>query len=216
MKYTIILGNKNYSSWSMRAWLVLDHFGFDYEEELIPLDEPDTRGKILAYSPAGKVPCLAHGAFVVWDSLAIIEYLAETKPEANIWPEDRLTRARARAVSAEMHSGFSALRRACPMNLRKTFRRKPRGGVQAKKDVARIEEMIREQLNRSGGPFLFGEYSAADAMYAPITARLTGYDWPMEEATSLYVQAVQSEASYVRWREAALKEPWVIAADETK
>lgn len=216
MRYKILIGNKNYSSWSMRPWLVLNHFGFDYDEEMIPLDTAETRPRILAYSPAGRVPVLVDRSFAVWDSLAIIEYLAEAKPEAWIWPEDRQDRARARSLAAEMHSGFPAMRNACPMNLRKSFKWKPRGGPAAQKDFERFETIVRDRTMRGGGPFLFGEWSAVDAMYAPYVSRLTGYNWPMNETTRAYAAAVEAEASFRKWKEAALTETWVIAHDEVK
>ncbi|MBJ3776700.1 glutathione S-transferase family protein [Acuticoccus mangrovi] len=216
MSYTIVVGNKNYSSWSMRAWLVIDHFGLDYEEDLVPLDEADTRARLLAYSPAGKVPTLIDRGRAVWDSLAIIEYLAERHPDLPIWPADPMERALARSLSAEMHSGFQALRSACPMNLRKTFPFRRRGGRRAERDVARIEALIGDRIARSGGPFLFGEWGAVDAMYAPVTARLTGYSWPVSKVTLSYCAAVQQEASYRRWYKAGVVEPWVIPADEVK
>lgn len=216
MTYKIVIGNKNYSSWSMRPWLVLDHFGFDYEEELIPLNQEDTRARILHFSPPGRVPCLLDGSFPVWESLAIIEYLAEARPDAGIWPADPRDRARARSLSAEMASGFLPLRRACPMNLRKQFRFRPRGGAAARKDVERFENIVRDQVGRSGGPFLFGTFGGTDAMYAPLCTRLQTYAWPVGEATRKYVDAVMGNASVKRWREAALKETWVIPADEVK
>jgi len=216
MRYNIVIGNKNYSSWSLRAWLVLDHFGFDYEEELIPLDEEDTRARILSYSPAGQVPVLVHRSFAVWDSLAIIEYLAEEKPDARIWPADRQQRAVARSVSAEMHAGYPALRAACPVNFRKTFRFKPRGGAAAEKEVDRFERMVADRTRRSGGPFLFGAFTAADAMYAPVVARILGYNWPIGATTRAYAEAVQNLPSYRRWRDAALEETWVIEAEEVR
>ena len=216
MRYTIVIGNKNYSSWSMRPWLVLDHFGFEFDEELIPLDEEDTRRKVLTYSPAGQVPVLVHRSFAVWDSLAIIEYLAEVRADAGIWPEDLQQRAVARSLSAEIHSGYRALRTACPMNLRKSFKFKRRGGAAAEREVARFEDMVRERVGRSGGPFLFGEFTAVDAMFAPVVARLAGYAWPLAQGTRTYVEAVQTLPSYRRWRDAALQETWVVDADEVQ
>jgi glutathione S-transferase len=216
MRYTIVIGNKNYSSWSMRPWLVLDHFGFEFDEELIPLDEEDTRARILAYSPAGQVPVLVHRSFAVWDSLAIIEYLAEVQPDAGIWPQDMQQRAIARSLAAEIHSGYRALRAACPMNLRKTFRFRRRGGVGAEKEVERFEAMVRDRTTRSGGPFLFGEFTAADAMFAPVVARLVGYGWPLAPETRTYAEAMQNLPSFRRWKEAALEETWVVAADEVR
>ena len=210
----IVIGNKNYSSWSMRPWLVLEHFGFDYDEMLIPLDQPDTTERIRAVSPTGRVPCLVDGDVTVWESIAIIEYLAELKPEAGIWPVDRALRADARAVAAEMHAGFSALRKACPMNLRKAFPFRDWGGAAAAADVARIEALFAARLARSGGPFLFGDFGAADAMYAPVVTRLSGYGWPVSADTRAYMDAVETLPAFVAWRSAALRETWVIPADE--
>ncbi len=214
MKYTIVIGNKNYSSWSMRPWLVLDHFGFEYDEVMVPLDMPETRSTILTYSPAGKVPVLLDGSYAVWDSMAIIEYLAERHPDAGIWPSDLQDRTRARALAMEMHSGFAGLRTYCPMNLKAVKRFKPRGGAQAARDVARFETIVRDRMARGGGPFLFGEWCAVDAMYAPLTARLTGYSWPMEPATQRYVEAVQADPSYKKWMAAGVEESWVHARSD--
>lgn len=217
MSYTIVIGNKNYSSWSMRPWLVLDHFGFDFTEIVVPLDQPETRAEILQYTPAGKVPVLLDGSFVVWDSLAIIEYLAEQNPEKGIWPADPRERARARSLASEMHAGFGPLRSACPMNLRKQFKWKPRGGADAQKNVDRIEALVRDQINRFGGPFLFGDtFGAVDAMYAPVCSRLATYAWPMSELLNAYVDRVLRHKSVARWREAALQESWTIAKDEVR
>ncbi|WP_420393688.1 glutathione S-transferase N-terminal domain-containing protein [Acuticoccus sp.] len=203
MTYTIVIGDKAASSWSMRPWLVLDHFGFEYEEVVVQLDQPETRPTILTYSPAGKVPVLIDRSFAVWDSLAIIEYLAETRPDAAIWPEAPQERALARALAAEMHSGYAALRASCPMNLTASRTLRRRGGAPAQREVDRFEAMVRDRAMRSEGTFLFGEWCAVDAMYAPLTSRLTTYGWPMEEATRRYVDAVQGERSYRRWLEAA-------------
>ncbi|MEM9221805.1 MAG: glutathione S-transferase family protein [Pseudomonadota bacterium] len=216
MRFKIVIGNKNYSSWSMRPWLVLDHFGFEFEEDLVRLDMDDTRGKLLAYSPAAKVPILIDRSYAVWDSLAIVEYLAEVSPEFAIWPKDLHERARARALVAEMHSGFMALRQGCPMNLRKTFEFKLRGGAEARKDVDRFEQIIRDRMMRSGGPFLFGEWGAVDAMFTPLATRLKTYAWPLEDLTEAYVNALLGNASFVKWRDAGVAESWVIKADEVK
>ncbi len=216
MRFKIVIGNKNYSSWSMRPWLVLDHFGFEYEEELIPLDQADTRARLLSYSPAAKVPILIDRSYTVWDSLSIIEYLAEQKPDARIWPEGGQDRARARSLAAEMHAGFHPLRRACPMNLRKEFVFKLRGGTAARKDVERFEGIVRDRMMRSGGPFLFGEWGGVDAMYAPLATRIATYNWPVSHDLQTYVEAVLGEASFQKWRSAALEESWFLASDEVK
>lgn len=215
MSYTLVIANKRYSSWSLRAWLVATHFRIPFEEILIPLDQPDTRAKILAFSPSGRVPCLAGAGVVVWDSLAIIEYLAETFPGHAIWPRDPLARAHARSVVAEMHSGFTALRSACPMNLRRTFAFRDRGaGVTA--DVARITALWAEARDRFGadGPFLFGEFSAADAFFAPVVLRLLGYGFPLDPATAAYCAAVTELPAMQAWIAGAAGESWIVPADE--
>lgn len=211
----IFLANKLYSSWSMRPWLVMRHFGIAFEETVIPLRQDDTRMRILRYSPSGKLPVLTDGDIAVWDSLAIIHYLAELYPEKSIWPNDQTARACALAISAEMHSGFPALRKACPMNLGKRFEN--RGfGTEVDSDVARITDLVVDARSRFGarGPFLFGEFSAADAMYAPVIARLDGYRFDVSNTIKPYMDAIQGLPSYQDWRSAALKEPWVIEAYE--
>lgn len=215
MSYTLVIGNKRYSSWSLRAWLVATHFGVPFREVLIPLDTPETRAAIRTYSPSGRVPCLVGPAGAIWDSLAIIEYLAETFPAQAIWPRDPVARAHARSIVAEMHSGFAALRTACPMNLRRTFAVRDRGpGVAA--DVARITALWAEARRRFGadGPFLFGAFSAADAFYAPVVFRLLGYSWPLDAATAAYCAAVTGLPAVQAWVTAAAGEPWILASDE--
>lgn len=213
----LTIGNKLYSTWSMRPWLVLSAFGIPFEEMVISLSDADFKARVMAISPAGKVPILEDDGVVVWETLAIIEYLAERFPEHAIWPRDVAARAHARAVSNEMHAGFTALRGACPMNLGKRFANKDRGeGVT--RDVARIEQIWSEARSRfgasAGGPFLYGAFSAADAMYAPVVARLDGYSVPVSEASEAYMAAVQAHPAYVSWRTAGLAEPWIVDEDE--
>ena len=211
----LVIANKTYSSWSLRPWLVMTHFGLPFEETLIRLDEPTTADEIRAFSPSGRLPCLIDGDIAIWETLAIIEYLLETFPDLAIWPRDRAARAHARAISNEMHAGFSGLRSACPMNLRKTFAYRDRGAA-AIADVARIEALWRNARSTYGssGPFLFGDFSAADAMYAPVVHRLTGYNWPMSEDTRAYVNAVNDLPAMRNWKEAAALEPWIVPSDE--
>ena len=216
MQYTIVIGNKNYSSWSLRPWLVLDHFHLGYEEVMVPLDTPHTRDTLLSYTPAAKVPVLVSDKATVWDSLAIIEFLAEEHPAARIWPEDRRDRARARSLAAEMHSGFNALRGGCPMNLRKTFKFKLRGGPQARKDVDRFEQIVRDRMMRSGGPFLFGDWGAVDAMFTPLATRLINYAWPIEDETRAYCDALMGTDSFKKWQAAGVIETAILHADEVK
>jgi glutathione S-transferase len=211
---TLVLANKLYSSWSMRAWLLMKQFGIPFEEIVIPLDLPDTASRILAHSPAGRVPILIDGDTTVWESIAIFEYVAE-RFGAPVWPQDRTARALARSITAEMHSGFSALRSACPMNLGKKFGPHDRGEAAAK-DAARVAAIWRDARRRfgDGGPFLFGAFSAADAMYAPVVTRFDTYSLPVDPDTRAYMDAVLSLPAFREWREAALQEPWIVTYDE--
>ncbi|MFT3730462.1 MAG: glutathione S-transferase family protein [Hyphomicrobium sp.] len=207
----LVIGNKLYSSWSLRPWLVLTAFGIPFEEILIPLRTAESRNQMLEYSPSGKVPTLIDGDVTVWESLAIIEYLAETFPNLEIWPRDRKARAHARAISNEMHSGFQALRQACPMHLGARFATPPiTEALQA--SIDRVEDIWSEAHNRFAGAqtFLYGAFSAADAMYAPVVMRFDGYQIPVRESTRAYMDAVLSHPGFVAWREAALAEPWSI------
>lgn len=212
---TIYLGNKNYSSWSLRPWLALKRTGAAFDEILIPLSEPNTRGTILRHSPSGKVPAIKHNDLVVWDSLAICEYLAEAFPEAQLWPQDKAARAVARAVSAEMHSGFSAVRNHLPMNIRSSF---PNRGVtpEAQVDINRITAIWRDCRKRfgAGGDFLFGGFTAADAMYAPVVSRFRTYRIELEEVTQAYADAVWALPAMQEWAAAAGNEPMIIESAE--
>lgn len=214
---TLVIANKVYSSWSLRPWLLLRHLDIAFEEVLIPLGQPDSRERIGRYSPAGKVPVLLDGDVTVWESLAIIEYAAERWPEAGVWPADPKARALARAISAEMHAGFAALRSGCSMNLGKRFARKDRGEAVAR-DVARIEEIWRDARGRfgAGGPFLFGAFSGADAMFAPVVTRLDTYSIAVGKGSRAYMDAILSLPALVEWREAALKETWLYGETDEK
>ncbi|MDR3497336.1 MAG: glutathione S-transferase family protein [Ancalomicrobiaceae bacterium] len=211
----LVIGNKRYSSWSLRPWLLLKHAGIEFDEQLIRLDEPTTKAEILAVSPSGRVPCLIDGGIFVWETLAIIEYVAETHPHLAIWPRDRAARAVARAISNEMHAGFMGLRSACPMNLRRRFAWRDRGAAAAN-DVARITQLWRDARRRFGqdGPFLFGAFSAADAMYAPVVYRLDGYSWPLDADIAAYVAAMLDLPEMRAWRDGADQEPWIVPSDE--
>ncbi len=214
-RLTLVIGNKNYSSWSLRAWLALRQNGVAFDEELVRLSEPGSREALLAHSPAGKVPVLKHGERVVWDSLAILEYLAELLPEARLWPEDGDARTLARCIAAEMHSGFGALRAHMPMNLRKSLPGRGRAPGVAD-DIARITAIWRECRARygGGGPFLFGRFSAADAMYAPVATRFRTYAVEIDPVSGAYVEAIHRLPAFAAWHAAALEEPWVIEEDE--
>ncbi len=207
----LVIGNKLYSSWSLRPWLVLSAFSIPFEEVIIPLRTPDSRSRMLEYSPSGKVPTLIDGDVAVWESLAIIEHLAETFPDLAIWPRDGRARAHARAVANEMHSGFQPLRQTCPMHLGARFATPPiTDTLQA--CIDRVEDIWSEARNRFAGsqPFLYGAFSAADAMYAPVVTRFESYQIPVRESTRAYMDTILGHPAFVAWRSAALVEPWSI------
>jgi glutathione S-transferase len=211
----LIIGNKNYSSWSLRPWIGLKATGIAFDEEVIPLYVEGSKEKILAHSPAGKVPVLIDGATHVWESLAILEYAAEKFPNAGLWPSDAAARAHARAISSEMHAGFAALRSQCGMNMW----RPPAGRdltEDAKADIARIQTIWTDARARFGaaGPFLFGRFSAADAMYAPVVSRFETYAIEVSAPVKAYMQAMIALPAWQEWRRAALRETWVIAKFE--
>lgn len=218
MKMKLLIGNKCYSSWSLRPWLLMTAKGIAFDEVLVLLDEPGFRDTVLGHAPGsgGTVPCLVHGAVAVWETLAIVEYLAEQFPNMRIWPEEAAARAHARAISSEMHAGFSALRSACHMNLGKRYATKDRGPDVAK-NVARITEIWRDARSRfgAGGPFLYGDFSAADAMYAPVVTRFETYAIAVDPVSRAYMDAVLNHPAYRQWLEAALNEPWIVAHDES-
>jgi glutathione S-transferase len=213
----LVIGNKRYSSWSLRPWLLMKYFEIPFEDVVVPLDTPEFKPTVLKYSPSGKVPCLVDGDILVHETLAIIEYVAELFPEKPIWPRDRAARAYARALANEMHAGFMGLRSACPMNLRRRFAYKDRGPA-ATADVARIVAAWRDARARfgAGGPFLFGEFSAADAMYAPIVTRLDNYSWPVAADTRAYMDAVLSDPAFLAWKADADAETAIVEADEVE
>lgn len=212
----LVIANKRYSSWSLRPWLVMTHFGIPFEEVKILLDIPGTKSEILRHSPSGRVPCLVDGDVSVWETLAIVEYLAEAFPEHAIWPREREARALARAISSEMHAGFMGLRSSCPMNLRRNFPWRSWGGDVAKNDVDRIEAIVADARKSFGigGDFLFGAFSAADAMYAPVAVRLAGYSWPVSPVTRAWMQAVLSLPAFAAWKAGADTETEIVPSDE--
>lgn len=206
---TLVIGNKNYSSWSLRPWLALRMAGIDFEELRIPLYGPGSKQAILRHSPSGKVPILLDGDRTVFESLAICEYAAELAPDAGLWPADAAARAHARSVSCEMHAGFGALRSAMPMNLRVAGRRlatPPAPAVEA--DVARVVAIFEECRERFGaaGPFLFGGFTIADAMFAPVLARFRSYSVPLPPRARAYSDAVFALAPMEEWTRDALAE----------
>lgn len=214
-KPTLVIGNKMYSSWSMRPWMLLRELGIPFDEVQIPLYQPDTEQRVRQYSPTGLVPVFVQGDLVAWESIAILDTVADLYPGSAVWPNDPVARAAARSMAAEMHAGFTHLRAACSMNLGKRFAYKDRGEkVQA--DVDRICAMWRDARERFGrnGPFLFGAFTAVDAMYAPVVSRFETYSLPVDAAVRAYMDAVIRTQSYQEWTSAALEEPWVLAASE--
>ncbi len=209
----LYVGNKNYSSWSFRPWIALEAAGVPFTDKVIPFDFAAGNPQFRDLSPTGKVPVLHHGAVRVWESLAIIEYVAELFPEKGLWPQDAAARAEARAISMEMLSGFRAIRNACPMNIR----RKP-GAIDlpdgVMEDVARIETIWTDALARSGGPFLFGGFSAADAMYAPVVNRFDAYCLTKDETVLAYMARMKAHPAWQKWQAAAEAESWIVPEDE--
>ena len=203
---TLTISSKNYSSWSLRGWLLCRMAGLDFDEEPVAIDDPNTRQELLLLSPSMLVPRLTHRDVVVWDTLAIAEYLHEIKPEAHLLPRDLRTRAHCRAVSGEMHSGFYNLRSALPMNLRaKHERYKIFTG--AKPDIERIKTIWTECLTRYGGPYLFGEMTMADAMYAPVCARFHTYAVGLDGPLADYAKRILDWSLMQEWKASALAEP---------
>lgn len=214
-KPTLVIGDKNYSSWSLRPYMALAMAGIAFDEKLIHFGDPTFGKAVKKISKASLVPILVHGKITIWDSLAIMEYAAETWPDRYLWPKNKSARAMARSVSAEMHSGFRILRSACPMNLRRTIKSVPMNDGLAV-DVARLESLWREcrKAHGSGGPFLFGKFSIADAMFTPVVTRLETYDIKVSTDTQHYMNAILATPAFHDWRAGALNETWVVAEDE--
>ncbi len=208
---TLVIGNKNYSSWSLRPWLAMKQFGLEFEEIRIPLYTPESTSKIRQYSPSGKVPVLLHDTITVWDSLAICEYLAEEFPNLHFWPEDKAARAIARSISAEMHSSFQILRNNMPMNCRTKF---PGKGMAlgVPKDIDRITSIWREcrQNFGAGGDFLFGKFTIADAIYAPVVLRFVTYDVQLDAVARDYVEAILALPALQEWIKAGAAEKEIL------
>ena len=213
--FTLVIGNKNYSSWSLRGWLMARAAGIEFEEIVVPLDLPDSQATIRKHSPSGRVPVLLHRGLAVWESLAIAEYLNDIHPEAGLWPASVSARAHARSVSAEMHAGFTELRQNMPMNIRASM---PGKGMTpaVRAEIERITSMWRDCRKRFAGAaprddgFLFGAFSAADAMYAPVVTRLRTYAVPMDTDADAYCKAVLAYPPMKEWVDAAANEPWLI------
>ena len=215
MATTLVIGNKNYSSWSLRPWLLLRHFGLPFAEILLPLDTPEFHERIGALSPSRRVPALHDDGLVVWDSLAICEYANERWLDGEGWPVDPAARAVARSAAAEMHSGFGALRAQLPMNLR----RLPRGkhwDADADRDIARVQGLWRELRSRfgAGGPFLCGRFGIVDAMFAPVCVRFRGYGVDCDDTARAFMAAIFALPAMKEWEAAGLAETERVGADE--
>lgn len=212
MPLTLVIANKAYSSWSFRPFILMRHFGIPFSEIVIPLGQDTTRTEILRYAPSGKCPALCDGDLVIWDSLAITEYLAERFPDLPIWPRETEARAVARSLAAEMHSGFTALRVNLPMNMRRPVKRREVSSEVAA-DIARIEAAWSDAKREFAGraEFLFGEFSAADAMFAPVVNRFHVYDVPVAPPSRTYMDAVMALPAYRDWQKGAEGESWRIS-----
>jgi len=217
MALKLVIGNKNYSSWSMRPWLALRANNIAFDEVFIPLytGEADKQ-RILNFTHSGKVPALIDGDVTIWDSLSIIEYVAERFPETRLWPEDRARRAHARSISAEMHSGFAALRNECGMNLHRPIGAIPLS-ADARANVTRIQEIWIECRERYGklGPYLFGAFGAADAMFAPVVHRFRTYAIAVAPEVQAYMETMMSLPAFQQWTRAGVAETLVIDRFET-
>ena len=210
----LVIADKNYSSWSMRPWVLMRHAGIPFDEVLIELDQPDSAARIREHSPSGKVPCLVEDdGQLIWESLAILETLAERYPDRSFWPRDAAARAHARSVASEMHGGFAALRSSMPVNIRAKSKSPGTGATPAAlADIARIDAIWSECLARHGGPFLFGaSFGIADAMYAPVVMRFNTYAPKLSEAARAYAERVTALPAVHEWIEAAKHETHRIA-----
>jgi glutathione S-transferase len=211
MPVTLYIANKAYSSWSLRPWLLMATLGIPFEEVTIPMARPDSKKKMLKHSPSGKMPALKDGDVLAYESIAVIEYIAEKYPQKNIWPKNKAARALARSLCAEMHAGFQPLRQHCPTIFRRPVKARELT-PEALQDVARLETIFastRKSYGR-GGPFLFGKFSAADAMFAPIITRLHIYDLQVSKTTRAYMDAIMALPAYQAWLKDAAKEKWAI------
>jgi glutathione S-transferase len=212
-QFTLVIGNKNYSSWSLRPWMLMRHLGLAFDEVQIPLSRPDTHARLAQHCPSGRVPVLRHGQLTIWESIAIGEYLCELSGDG--WPRERAPRAHARVLSAEMHAGFHALRTQWPMNARAVGRRTPMT-AELSADIQRIDALWSDSRARFGahGPWLCGDYSLADAMYAPVALRFRSYGATVSPAAASYLDTVLHDAPLQQWLADAELESWSIADSE--
>jgi glutathione S-transferase len=215
MSLHLIIGNKNYSSWSFRPWLAMKVAGIDFDETVISLDAADFKTRLTELGGSGRVPVLIDGDVHIWESLAILEYLAEKFPAAGLWPDRPAARALARAVASEMHAGFTSLRRHLPMNVARPVKSRAFDAGTAR-DVARIDAIWSECRNKlgAGGPFLFGPFGAADAMFAPVVWRFHTYAVEVGSTARSYMREMMSLPAWKEWRDAARREDWVLPEDE--
>ncbi|MBI4273578.1 MAG: glutathione S-transferase family protein [Rhizobiales bacterium] len=215
MALKLIIGNKNYSSWSFRPWIAMKTLGIPFDEEVVPLHTPQFKARLPKISGTGKVPVLIDGDTPIWESLAILEHLAERYPKSGMWPSDLKARAHARVVAAEMHAGFVPLRNHCPMNMRRPVKPRPLS-AEVDLNVKRIDALWSDCRARFGkdGPFLFGAFSAADAMYAPVVSRFHTYAIGASAPVRTYMSAMMALPAWREWQEAGSKETWVLDEDE--
>lgn len=210
---TLYIGNKNYSSWSFRPWIGMTVASIPFDERLIPFNNEGKNPQYAQFSPTSQVPVLVDGELTVWQSLAILDHVARKHPDAGLWPSRTSLRSRAMAMSCEMLASFLALRAACPMNMRR-----PRSAITVtpaiRTDIDRIEHMWADALEESGGPFLCGGFSIADAMYAPVVNRFDVYDHDVSRRTEHYMQTIKDLPAWREWEAAGSAEPWVVEADE--
>lgn len=210
-RFKLVIGNKNYSSWSLRAWLMMKHADIPFEEIIIPLQQAETKKLIEQHSPTGRVPVIFHDDWLVWDSLSIGEYLAEIFPDKHFWPADLQARSWARSIVSEMHSGFVPMRKACRMDL-KRINKPTNAPAEALHDIARIQNIWEETYERYGqnGSYLMGEYSLVDMFFAPVVTRFVSYGIPTSELCRNYINTMVNHPHMQEWTEAALKENWVM------
>ena len=209
----LFIGNKKYSSWSFRPWIALKQKSIPFEEVLVPFNMAEGNPEFQAFAPHGKVPTLLDGKTRVWESLAIMEYIADKFPDAGLWPENVAERAKARAVSCEMLSGFTGIRGSFPMNMARDP--KPHDiNTRVQKDLKRITQIWSECLAASNGPFLFGAFTIADAMFAPVVSRIHTYQLSRDENVAAYSKTMRALPAYQEWEDAGKAEPWYVAEDE--
>lgn len=207
----LAVGNKLYSSWSLRAGMLLRAFDIPFEETVIAMYKEDTKANMHAFGPTGKVPVIQDGNITVWESLAIMEYIADKFPDKHIWPKDVAARAHARAASSEMHASFMGIRSSCPMNLTASFKPKDRG-EDVSFDLARLNELWHEARTNfgAGGDFLYGEFCAADAMFMPVVTRIDTYQLDVNDSMKTYIKAMLNHPAFLSWKEEAFQEPWFL------